>query len=198
MDQHEPKKIPLMTFIGVSVAPFLAFVLANVLFLPIAMSMINFSDSFLAELLYPINNPLTSRLVMVLFMLLLPITAIIVLVSPPLTSFLVNRRLPVLTNTPRVLWSAGVFFLLHSILLTVLLVYRSNILSPLPTNYPFFRPAVDPLLIFGVLSGFLLSFIVALFGWLGARRKLTSLRTRTEDSISPGSEPLSRALPKQD
>ena len=63
------------------------------------------------------------------------------------------------------------FFFCHSILLTILIIFRNTSLTPLPANYPFPRPMIDPLPIFGILAGIVLSGSVAIFGWLGAAGK---------------------------
>ena len=154
-----------------SLAPVVAFALANALFLPLAGIMTDFSNSFLADMLYSVNNSLISRLIVVVFMLFIPITAVAVLVSPGLTSFVVNLKYRILTNRSRAIWSGIVFFFFHSILLIILIIFRNSTLTPLPENFPFPRPVIDPLAIFGILAGIVLSCCVTIFGWLGARMK---------------------------
>jgi uncharacterized membrane protein (DUF485 family) len=175
MEYNKPKNAALLAFLAVSIAPVLAFVVSNALFLPIALAMADFSNSFVAEMLTSVNNTLVSYFITAIFVVLVPITAVIVLISPPLTSFLLNRKHPFLMSLPRVIWSGVVFFFFHSILLLLLTSYRNSFLTPLPANYPFPRPVVDPLAIFGILMGFVMSTLVVFFGWLGTRRKRKAL-----------------------
>ena len=183
MDKNEQKKPSRLPFVAASLAPVVAFVLANVLFLPLALGMMDFGDSFLADLI-PTNIPAPAGgyLMAALLVLLLPIAGGAVLVGPALTSFIVNLISPVLTNWPRAIGSGIVFFFIHLILLIVLLVFRNVPLFPIPeANYPFPTPgfdpfpspAIDPLAIAGLVAGFVLSGSVTLFGRLGAwmRRK---------------------------
>lgn len=171
MDKNEQKNTPLMPFMAVAVAPVVAFALANALFLPLALAMVDFGDSFLANLI-PSKIPGSGYLMVLVLVLLFPITAAVVLVSPALTSFIMNLIYPILTNRPRAIWSGIVFFFFHSILLIILLVFRNLPLFPTPAaNYPFPTPAIDPLAIFGLLAGVVLSCSVTIFGWLGARMR---------------------------
>ena len=175
MDKNERKNIPLMPFIAASLAPVVAFALANALFLPLTMGMTNFSDSFLVDLI-PTNIPGGGYLMVALLVILFPIAGATVLIGPALTSFIVNLIYPILTNWSRAIWCGVVFFFIHLILLIILLFFRNIPLFPTTeTNYPFPTPAIDPLTIAGLLAGFVLSCSVTLFGWLGARMRRKKL-----------------------
>jgi hypothetical protein len=169
IEQKNTRRTPRMTFIAVAVAPVVAFVLANALFLPLTLAVLDIGDSFLAKLLYPFD-PLSSRLIFIVFIFFVPVTGAGVLVGPALTSFVVNLIIPILTNWSRAIWSGIVFFFFHSILLIILLVIRNIPLFPTPEPYyPFPTPVIDPLAIGGLLAGVVLSCSVTIFGWLGAR-----------------------------
>ena len=171
MDKTEKPKTRLLPFIAASMAPAVVFALAFALFLPIAGAMIDLNSSFLGSLLSSINNPLVSRLILVVFMLFLPITAVAALVSPALTSFIVNLKYSIMMNWLRAILGGIVFFFFYAILLVILIVVRNSTLPPLPANYPFPSPTIDPLAIFGLLAGVVMSCSVTIFGWLGARMK---------------------------
>jgi hypothetical protein len=182
MDKNDQTKPPLLPFLAAAAAPVVAFALANALFLPLTVGMMDFGDSFLADLI-PANIPGSGYLIVAFLVLLFPILAAAVVVGPALTSFIVNLIYPILTNWSRAIWCGVVFFFIHLILLIILLIFRNIPLFPAPeANYPFPTPgfdpfpafAIDPLPIAGLLAGFGLSGSVTLFGWLGAcmrRRK---------------------------
>jgi hypothetical protein len=170
MDKNEQKNIPLRPSMAVAVAPVVAFALANALFLPLALAVADFGDSFLVNLI-PSNIPGSGYLMVLVLVLLFPITAAAVLVSPALTSFIANLICPILTNKPRAIWSGIVFFFFYSILLIILIVFRNLPLLPTPANYPFPTSAIDPLAIIGLLAGVVLSCSVTIFGWLGTRMR---------------------------
>ena len=179
MDKNAPIKPPLIPFLAAAIAPVLAFALANALFLPYALAMMDFSNSFLMKLI-PRDIPGSGYPIIALLVLLFPILAAFVLLGPALTSFVVNLIVPILTNWSRAFWSGVVFFFSHLIMLIILLVVRNMPLFPKPDpNYPVlplginpFQPfTIDPLPIAGLLAGFVLSGSVILFGWLGARMR---------------------------
>jgi hypothetical protein len=181
MINNYPSKKPLLPFMAAALAPVVTFALANALFLPLTLGMLDFSNSFLVDLI-PKNIPGGGYLFAAFLVLLFPILAAGVIIGPALTSFIVNLIYPILTNWPRAIWSGFVFFFIHLILLIILLIVRNTPLFPTPeANYPFSTPAfnpfptyaIDPLAIGGFLAGFVLSCSVTLFGRLGAwmRRK---------------------------
>jgi hypothetical protein len=90
--QSDPHPLP---FVAVTIAPIVAFALANALFIPIVEIVADVGNSILGRLLASVNNVLASYLIVALFLLLLPLTAGLVLVSPALTSFVANGRFPV-------------------------------------------------------------------------------------------------------
>jgi hypothetical protein len=156
-----------------SLAPVVAFVLANALFLPLVLTMEDFSNGFLVDLI-PTNIPGGGYLMAVLLVLLFPIAGAAVLLGPALTSFIVNLITPILTNRRTAIWSGIVFFIFHTIFQVVLLVFRFFDL-----NRSFKDPGTilwvifDPLAYLLLLAGLVLACSVAIFGWLGAwmRRK---------------------------
>ena len=181
MNKNEQKNTHLRPFMAAASAPVVTFVLANILFLPLVLTMENFSNGHLLDLI-PTNIPGGGYLMAALLVLVFPIAGAVVLVGPALTSFIVNLITPILTDWSRAIWCGGVFFFIHLILLIILLVFRNLPLFPTPeANYPFpapgFNPfptpAIDPLAIAGLLAGFVLSCSVTIFGKLGAwmRRK---------------------------
>jgi len=180
MSKKDQIKSPLGPFLAAAMAPVVAFALANALFLPYVLAMLDFSNSFLMKLI-PRDIPGSGYLIMALLVLLLPLLAAFVLLGPALTSFVVNLITPISTNWLRAFWSGVVFFFSHLIMLTILLLVRNAPLFPQPyPNYPIPPPGVspiyfpiDPLPIAGLLAGTVLSCSVILFGWLGAwmRRK---------------------------
>jgi hypothetical protein len=174
LDKNEQPNT-LKPFMAASMAPVVAFILANVLFLPLVVAMTGSSNNFWSDILAPIKNPLASRIIAFVIMLFIPITGGIVLVSPPLTIYIVNRKRPILTTFRKAFWSGIVFFFFHSILLILLVVSRNSALTPLPPNFIYTRPSIDPILILGLLSGIFLSGCVTIFGWLGARKKKKKL-----------------------
>jgi hypothetical protein len=185
MEINKQIKPPLIPFLVAAMAPVVAFVLANALFLPYILALMNFGNSFLAKLI-PNNVPESSYLVIAFLVLLFPILAAAVLLGPALTSFILNLRFPILVNWPSAFWSGVVFFFFHLIILTILLLVRNVPLFPTPDpNYPITPPwinpiiPIDPLAIAGLLAGLVLSGSVSTFGWLGARmkRKKTNLIT---------------------
>jgi hypothetical protein len=166
--QSDPHPLP---FVAVTIAPIVAFALANALFIPIVEIVADVGNSILGRLLASVNNVLASYLIVALFLLLLPLTAGLVLVSPALTSFVANGRFPV-ARTWRMAFLGGiVFFLCHTIVVVILVAYRNSTLTPMPAGFPFPSPAVDPVASLGLLAGVVMSFSVTLFGWLGARRR---------------------------
>jgi hypothetical protein len=171
MDKDESTKLPLLAFWGAAFAPVVTFVLSNACFLPLTLSMMDFSDSFLADLI-PSNIPGSGYLFVAALVVLFPLAAAAVLVSPALTSFIVNLIHPISTNWSRAIWSGVVFFFCNLILLIILLVFRGLPVFPTPqANFPFPSPVIDPLAILGFLGGFVLSCSVTIFGWLGAYKK---------------------------
>jgi hypothetical protein len=179
MDKNVQTTPPLTSFLAAILAPVLAFILANALFLPYALAMMDFSNSFLMKLI-PRNIPGMGYPIMALLVLLFPILAALVLLGPALTSLIVNLVHPILTNWSRAFWSGAVFFFAHLIILIILLVVRNEPLFPKPDPlypipppgiFPIFTFPVDPLPIAGLLAGFVLSGSVILFGWLGARMR---------------------------
>ena len=178
MDKNEQIKPPLIPFLAASLAPVVAFALANALFLPYVLAMMDFSNSFLMKLI-PRDIPGSGYLIISLLVLLLPLLAAFVLLGPALTSFIVNLITPILTNWLRAFWSGVVFFFSHLIMLIILLLVRNAPLFPQPyPKYPIPPPGVspiyfpvDPLPIAGLLAGIVLSCSVILFGWLGARMR---------------------------
>lgn len=172
-EQKNTRRTPRMPFIAVTVAPVVAFVLANALFLPLTMGMMDFGDSFLVKLI-PSNIPGGGYLTAALLVLLFPIAGAAVLVGPALTSFIVNLITPILTNRRTAIWGGIVFFIFHTIFQVVLLVFRffdlnRSFKNPGTIFWVFF----DPLAYLLLLAGLVLSCSVAIFGWLGAR-----IRTR--------------------
>jgi len=123
MDKKEQKKNPLMPFLAASLAPVVAFALANALFLPLTVGMMDFGDSFLVDLI-PTNIPGGGYLMAALLVLLFPIAGAAVLVGPALTSFIMNLISPILTNRRTAIWSGIVFLIFHTIFQVVLLVFR--------------------------------------------------------------------------
>jgi hypothetical protein len=173
MENNEQSKIPLVPFMAASLAPVVTFALANALFLPLTVGMMDFGDSFLVDLI-PTNIPGGGYLMAALLVLLFPIAGAAVLVGPALTSFIVNLITPILTNRQTAIWSGIVFFIFHTIFQVVLLVFRFFDL-----NRSFKDPGTilwvifDPLAYLLLLAGLVLACSVAIFGWLGAwmRRK---------------------------
>jgi len=175
MENNEQSKIPLVPFMAASLAPVVAFALANALFLPLIVGMMDFSNGngLFAKLL-PSNIPGGGYLMAALLVLLFPIAGAAVLVGPALTSFIVNLITPILTNRQTAIWSGIVFFIFHTIFQVVLLVFRFFDL-----NRSFKDPGTilwvifDPLAYLLLLAGLVLACSVAIFGWLGAwmRRK---------------------------
>ncbi len=162
-----------------SLAPVVTFALANALFLPYVLAMMDFSNSFLMKLI-PVNIPGSGYLIMALLVLLFPILAALVLLGPALTSLIVNLVHPILTSWLKAFWSGAVFFFSNLIMLIILLVVRNMPLFPKPDPFypvpppgiiPIFTFPIDPLPIAGLLAGFVLSGSVTLFGWLGARMR---------------------------
>jgi hypothetical protein len=178
MDKNAPIRPPVFPFLAAALAPVLAFALANALFLPYVLAMMDFSNSFLMKLI-PVNVPGSGYLVIALLVLLFPILAGLVLLGPALTSLIVNLVYPVLTNWLMAFWSGLVFFFSHFVMLVILLIVRHEPLFPIPIHYtipppgivPIINFPVDPLAIAGLLAGFVLSGSVILFGWLGARMR---------------------------
>lgn len=178
MEKNAPQKPPLMPFLAAALAPVLAFILANALFLPYILAMFDPGSSFLAGLI-PRNLPGGGYLFMSLLVLLFPILAALVLLGPALVSLIVNLVHPVLTSWAKAFLGGAVFFISHLIILIVLLVVRNKPLFPTPVHYeipppgifPIINFPVDPLAIAGLLAGFVLSGSVILFGWLGARMR---------------------------
>jgi hypothetical protein len=173
MENYEQSKIPLVPFMAASLAPVVTFALANALFLPLTVGMMDFGDSFLVDLI-PTNIPGGGYLMAALLVLLFPIAGAAVLVGPALTSFIVNLITPILTTRQTAIWSGIVFFIFHTIFQVVLLVFRFFDL-----NRSFKDPGTilwvifDPLAYLLLLAGLVLACSVAIFGWLGAwmRRK---------------------------
>jgi hypothetical protein len=178
MDKNEQTKPSLLPFMAASLAPVVTFALANALFLPYVLAMMDFSNSFLMKLI-PVNIPGSGYPIMALLVLLFPILAALVLLGPALTSLIVNLVHPILTSWSKAFWSGAVFFFSHLIMLIILLVVRNEPLFPkpdplypiLPPGTPVFTFPIDPLPIAGLLAGFVLSGSVILFGWLGARMR---------------------------
>jgi hypothetical protein len=177
MENNEKIKSPLIAFLAAAMAPVVAFILANALFLPYVLAMMDFSDSFLMNLI-PTNIPGSGYLVMALLVLLFPILAAVVLLGPALTSLVVNLIVPILTDWSKAFWSGVVFFFSHLIMLIIILIVRNVPLFPKPDpSYPDPPPwinpilPIDPLPIAGLLAGIALSCSVILFGWLGARTR---------------------------
>jgi hypothetical protein len=169
MDKIEKVKPPLFPFMAASLAPVATFVLANALFLPLVLAVVDPSGSFLNSLI-PSNIPGSGYLGVAGLVILVYITGAAVLIGPALTVFFVNLLFPILTTLPMALWSGLLFFFSHSVLVVILVVVRNSTLPPTPPNYPdIFTLAIDPLPIVGLLTGIVLSCSVALFGWLGAR-----------------------------
>jgi hypothetical protein len=173
MDKNEQTKPSLLPFMAAALAPVVTFALANALFLPLIVGMMDFGDSFLADLI-PTNIPGGGYLMAALLVLLFPIAGAAVLVGPALTSFIVNLIFPVLTNRRTAIWSGIVFLIFHTIFLVVLLVFRFFDLNR-SLNDPgtILRVFFDPLVYLLLLAGLVLACSVALFGRLGAwmRRK---------------------------
>ena len=173
METNEQSKIPLVPFLAAALAPVVTFALANALFLPLTVGMLDFGDSFLADLI-PTNVPGGGYLMAALLVLLFSIAGAAVLVGPALTSFIVNLITPILTNRRKAIWSGTVFLIFHTIFQVVLLVFRFFDL-----NRSFNDPGTilwvifDPLAYLLLLAGLVLACSVAIFGWLGAwmRRK---------------------------
>jgi hypothetical protein len=179
MDKKVPVAPPMIPFLAAAFAPVLVFVLANTLFLPYALAMMDFSNSFLMNLI-PGNIPGSGYLIIPLLVLLFPILAAFVLLGPALTSLIVNLIHPILTSWTKAFWGGVVFFFSHLIILIILLVVRNEPLFPKPDPlYPFLPPGsvpvftfpIDPLPFAGLLAGFVLSGSVILFGWLGTRMR---------------------------
>jgi hypothetical protein len=176
MDKDAPIKPPLIPFLAAAIAPVLAFALANILFLPYALAMMDFSNSFLMKLI-PRDIPGSGYPIIALLVLLFSILAAFVLLGPALTSFVVNLIYPILANWSRAFLSGVVFFFSHLIMLIILLLVRNVPLFPQPyPDYPIPPPGVgpiyfpiDPLPFAGLLAGIVLACSVAIFGWLGAR-----------------------------
>jgi hypothetical protein len=173
MENYEQSKIPLVPFMAASLAPVVTFALANALFLPLTVGMMDFGDSFVVDLI-PTNIPGGGYLMAALLVLLFPIAGAAVLVGPALTSFIVNLITPILTTRQTAIWSGIVFFIFHTIFQVVLLVFRFFDL-----NRSFKDPGTilwvifDPLAYLLLLAGLVLACSVSIFGWLGAwmRRK---------------------------
>jgi hypothetical protein len=178
MENNAPIKPPLLPFLAAALAPVLAFILANALFLPYVLAMFDPGSSFLSDLI-PRNLPGGGYLFMSLLVLLFPILAGFVVLGPALTSLIVNLVHPILNSWAEAFLGGAVFFISHLILLIVLLVVRNEPLFPTPIHYeipppgivPIINFPVDPLAIAGLLAGFVLSGSVILFGWLGARMR---------------------------
>jgi hypothetical protein len=173
--QPEPS---LTSFFAASLAPVLSFALANALFLPYVLAMTDFGDPLLMKLI-PRNIPGSGYLIMAMLVLLAPILAGLALLSPAMTSLIVNLVHPIFTNWSKAFLGGVVFFVSHLIILITLLMVRNEPLFPKPDPlYPILPPGIvpvinfpiDPLAIAGLLGGFVLSGSVILFGWLGARR----------------------------
>jgi hypothetical protein len=171
MDKNERKNIPLIPFMAAALAPVVAFVLANALFLPLIVGMMDFSNGngLFAKLL-PSNIPGSGYLMAALLVLLFPIAGAAVVVGPALTSFIVNLIFPVLTNRRTAIWSGIVFLIFHTIFQVVLLVFlffdqNRSFNGPGTILWVIFDPRTYLLL----LAGLVLACSVAIFGWLGAR-----------------------------
>jgi hypothetical protein len=170
-DQTLPSRIFSIRFGANALAPVVAFGLTNLAFLPVVAILVDSSNPMLGSLLAPFNNMMIRYLVMGLCMLSVPVLFVVVLASPALTSFVANAKFPVASTWWMAMLSGIVFFFFHTILLIVLIVFRSITLPPTPANYPFPRPAIDPLAILGLLAGVVMSGSVTIFGWLGTRMK---------------------------
>jgi len=171
MDKNEHRKTPLLPFMAVALAPVVVFVLANALFLPLTVGMMDFGDSFLADLI-PTNIPGGGYLMAALLALLFPIAGAAVLIGPALTSFFVNLIAPILTSRRTAIWCGIVFFIFHTIFQVALLVFRffdlnRSVIDP----GTILRVIFDPLAYLLLLAGLVLACSVALFGWLGARMR---------------------------
>jgi hypothetical protein len=175
MENNEQSKIPLVPFMAASLAPVVTFALANALFLPLTVGMMDFGDSFLVELI-PTNIPGGGYLMAALLVLLFSIAGVAVLVGPALTSFIVNLITPILTNRRTAIWSGIVFLIFHTIFQVVLLVFRFfNLNRSFKDPGTILWVILDPLAYLLLLAGLVLACSVAIFGWLGAwmRRKKT-------------------------
>jgi hypothetical protein len=176
MDGNDQTKPPLIPFLTTAMAPVITFALANALFLPYVLAMLDFSNSFLMKLI-PRDIPGSGYIIIALLVLLFPMLAAFVLLGPALTSFVMNLITPILVSWSKAFWSGVVFFFFHLIMLIILLIVRNVPLFPQPyPDYPVPPPGIspiyfpiDPLPIAGLLAGFILSGSVILFGWLGAR-----------------------------
>ena len=74
MDKNGLQNLPPASFPAAALAPVLAFVLANVLFLPYVLAMLDFTNSFLMDLV-PVNIPGGGYLFTSLLVLLFPLLA---------------------------------------------------------------------------------------------------------------------------
>lgn len=133
----------------------------------------DFDNSFLVNLI-PANILESGYLVAAVLLLIFPILAVVVVVSPALTNFIMNLIFPILMNWSRGIWCGVVFYFIHLILLIILLVFRNLPVFPMPrVNYPFPTSAIDPLVIAGLLAGFVLSCSVTLL-----RRLVANMRRK--------------------
>jgi hypothetical protein len=176
MDKNRQNKPPLLPMMAAALAPVVAFILANALFLPLVLTLSDFGDSDLAGLI-PASLPGGGYLTVAALVLLFPLSAAAVAFGPALVSFGANLVSPVLTTWSRAFWCGGVFFVAHMVLLIILLVVRNIPLFPppapvLPFPAALFNPfpsfPIDPLSLVGLLAGVVLSGSVTLFGRLGA------------------------------
>jgi hypothetical protein len=168
VDQTLQSSISSVRFGAIALAPVVAFGFTNLVFIPVAAILIDSSNPMLASLLMPFSNIMIRYFVMSLCLLSVPVLFVAVLASPALTSFVANAKFPV-ASTWRMAMSSGIVFLFfHTILLVILIVFRNSTLPPMPANYPFPRPAIDPLAMMGLLAGVVMSCSVTIFGRLGS------------------------------
>lgn len=172
-------------FMEVAMAPVVVFLLANVLFLPLLVALDISRGGFLADLVSSSRNPFIQDFILIIAgYCCLPVSAIAVLVGPPLTSFIANRKHPTFTDKSKATLGGGVFLAFYAFFLVIVLVLRfiGNFQSMYATYIAltsmkpsFFIPYLalrflDPLPCILTLGGIVLSYSVAIAGRFGAKR----------------------------
>ncbi len=168
------KNKPRLLFWVAALAPVVTFALANVLFLPLVVGMMDFGGSFLADLIP--NIPFGGHLKVAFLIILFPIAGAAVVIGPALTSLIVNLITPILTDWRTAIRSGIVFLIFHTIFQVVLLVFRF-----FDNNSSFNNPGsifwviTDPLVYLLLLAGLVLACSAAIFGRLGAWMRRTKI-----------------------
>jgi hypothetical protein len=125
MNTSEETHILTKPFMVVALAPVVVLALAGILFVPLLGSMDISRGGWLADLVSSSNNPFIQDFILIIFLYCcLPISAIAMLTSPALTSFLVNRIYPAYTSRSRATLGGWVFLFFYMMFVVVLFFFR--------------------------------------------------------------------------